>query len=160
MRKNLSLFGFLAFAVLSISACTAPAEEIDMEAVTAEIQALEDGYAAAEKAKDADGVAAYYSEDAVSYSRNSGPRVGRAAIRESIAKDMAEDTLGGYSVFKVVDLFVEGNKAVEIGSWTQFDASGAETENGNYMSYFEKSDGKYECVRDMTTTASPVKSDM
>ena len=140
--------------------CSAPEkkEVLDMEKITTEIQAMEDAYAAGEKAKDADAVAAYYSEDAISYSRNKQPFVGRAAIRESIAKNIAKDTTDNYSVYKIVDLYADGNTAVEIGSWTDFDASGKELENGNYMSYFEKRDGKYICVRDMSTTTSPVKS--
>ena len=93
----------------------------------------------------------------MSYGRNSKPLSGKAAIRENIANNMAKDTTGGYNVYKVVDLFAEGDTAVEIGSWTEFDASGNETENGNYMSYFQKRDGKYVCVRDMTMTTSPAK---
>lgn len=131
-----------------------------MEKVRGEIQAMEDAYAAAEKAKDADGVAAYYSDDAMSYSRNRQPLSGKAAIRENIAINIAKDTTGNYNVYKVVDLYAEGNSAVEIGSWTEFDSSGTELENGNYMSYFQKRNGKYICVRDMTTTTSPVKSGM
>ena len=131
-----------------------------MEKVKGEIQAMEDAYAAAEKAKDADGVAAYYSDDAMSYSRNTQPLSGKAAIRENIANNIAKDSTGNYNVYKVVDLFAEGNTAVEIGSWTEFDASGTELENGNYMSYFQKRNGKYICVRDMSTTTSPVKSGM
>lgn len=162
MRKNIRLFGFLVFAALILSACaTTEKEEIlDMEKVTSEIQAMEDAYAAGEKAKDADAVAAYYSEDAISYSRNKQPLSGRAAIRDNIANNISNDTTGNYNVYKVVDLFAEGNTAVEIGSWTEFDSSGAEVENGNYMSYFQKRDGKYICVRDMSTTTSPVKSGM
>ncbi|MFT5886927.1 MAG: ketosteroid isomerase-like protein [Arcticibacterium sp.] len=163
MKRNLRLLGFLAITALTISACSAPAETedaIDMDKVTTEIQAMEDAYAAGEKAMDADAVAAYYSEDAISYSRNKEPLVGRAAIRDNIAKNIATDTLGAYNVYKVVDLFADGNTVVEVGSWTEFDASDSETSNGNYMSYFEKRDGKYVCVRDMTTTTSPAKSDM
>ena len=135
-------------------------ETVDMEKITVEIQAMEDAYAAGEKAKDADAVAAYYSDDAISYSRNIQPLSGKAAIRENIANNIANDTTGNYNVYKIVDLFVEGNTAVEIGSWTEFDSSGNELENGNYMSYFQKRDGKYICVRDMSTTTSPVKSGM
>lgn len=129
-----------------------------MAQVKAEIQAMEDAFAAGEKAKDADAVAAYYSDDAMSYSRNREPLSGKAAIRDNIANNIAKDTTGNYNVYKVVDLFAEGNTAVEIGSWTEFDASGKELEHGNYMSYFQKRDGKYLCVRDMTTTTSPAKS--
>jgi ketosteroid isomerase-like protein len=162
MRKNIRLFGFLAFTALILSACatTEKEEVLDMEKVRVEIQAMEDAYAAGQKAKDADAVAAYYSDDAISYTRNKQPLSGKAAIRDNIANNIAKDTTENYNVFKVVDLFAEGNTAVEIGSWTEFDSSGNEKENGNYMSYFQKRDGKYICVRDMSTTTSPVKSGM
>jgi len=156
------LFGFLAITALMFSACatTEKEEVIDMEKVKVEIQAMEDAYAAGEKAKDADAVVEYYSDDAISYSRNNQPLSGKAAIRDNMANSIAKDTTGNYNVYKVVDLFAEGNTAIEIGSWTEFDASGNEKENGNYMSYFQKRDGKYLCVRDMSTTTSPVKSGM
>ncbi|MBD0851235.1 nuclear transport factor 2 family protein [Maribacter arenosus] len=162
MKKNIRLLSFLAIIIFAFSACSTAEkpEPLDMVAVKAEIQAMEDAYAAAEKAKDADAVAAYYSEDAISYSRNTQPVSGRAAIRDRIAERIANDTLGNYNVYKVVDLFAEGNSAVEIGSWTEFNTEGTETENGYYMSYFEKRDGKYECVRDMSLTTMPEKEGM
>ncbi len=118
---------------------------------------MEDAYAAAEKAKDAEKVAAYYSEDAVSYSRNRPPEAGKAAILESLKKRLAEDTTGNTNVYKVVDLFGEGNTLVEIGSWTEMNAAGAEVNKGHYMSLFQKRDGKYVCIRDMNVTSSPAK---
>jgi ketosteroid isomerase-like protein len=164
MKKFIRLLGFLIFTVFIFTACNSVEKEetveVDMEKIKGEIQAMEDAYAVGEKNKDADAVAAYYSEDAISYSRNKKPLVGRAAIRESIANNIAKDTTGNYSEYKIVDLFVEGDAAVEIGSWTDFDASGKQVENGNYMSYFQKRDGKYICVRDMSTTSAPVKSGM
>ena len=162
MKKNIRLLSFLAIIVFAFSACSTAEkpEPLDMATVKAEIQAMEDAYAAAEKAKDADAVAAYYSEDAISYSRNTQPVSGRAAIRDRIAERIANDTLGNYNVYKVVDLFAEGNSAVEIGSWTEFNTEGTETENGYYMSYFEKRDGKYKCVRDMSLTTMPEKEGM
>lgn len=162
MRSNTRLFGMLAFMALVISSCTTTEKEevLDMEKVRVEIQAMEDAFSAAEKEKDADGVVVYYSDDAISYTRNRQPLSGKEAIRERMAMSLANDTTGTYNVYKVVDLFAEGNTAVEIGSWTEYDADGNEVENGNYMSYFEKRDGKYVCVRDMSTTTSPVKSGM
>ncbi len=167
MKKFIQLASFLTILAFTLSGCNnqqkeeaTEAEPMDMAALKVEIQAMEDAYSAGEKAKDADAVAAYYSEDAVSYGRNKQPLEGRAAIRESIAKSIANDTLGEYSVYKVVDLYADGDLATEIGSWTQFDAAGAETENGYYMSVFEKRDGKYECVRDMNITTKPLNEGM
>jgi len=167
MKKIIQLASFLTILAFAISGCnnqqkeeSTEVEPIDMASLQVEIQAMEDAYSAGEKAKDADAVAAYYSEDAVSYGRNKQPLKGRAAIRESIAKSVANDTLGEYSVYKVVDLYADGNLATEIGSWTQFDAAGTETENGYYMSVFEKRDGKYVCVRDMNISTKPLKEEM
>ena len=163
MKKSLGFPGLLLSTIFLFTACSTveKPEPIDIAGIKVEIQAMEDAFAAAEKARDANAVAAYYGDEAISYGRNEQPSVGKAAIREAIAQNIAKDTLGNYSVYKVVDIFVEGNTAVEIGSWTEFDASGTKLENGNYMSYFEKnSDGSYQCVRDMTTTTKPLGSGM
>jgi ketosteroid isomerase-like protein len=162
MIKNFRLFGFLAVAALVLTACTTMEKEvaIDMDVVKAEIQAMEDAYAAGEKAKDADAIAAYYGENAISYGQNKQPITGKKAIRANMADRLAKDTTGTYNVYKVVDIFAAGDTAVEIGSWTELDAAGNEVDNGNYMSYFEKQDGQYKCVRDMSTTATPPKAAM
>jgi ketosteroid isomerase-like protein len=162
MKKQIKLFGILAGTLFILSACatTEKEEALDMEKVRIEIQAMEDAFTAGEKAKDADAVAAYYSDDAISYSRNSTPLSGKVAITANISNNMAKDTLGNYSVYKLVNVFAEGDTAIEVGSWVQFNASGKEVDNGNFMSYFQKRNGKYLCVRDMSTTTSPVKSGM
>ncbi len=170
MRINTKLFGLLVFTALLMSSCETKEKEVavevkkevalDMAKIKVEIQALEDGYAAAQKAKNADAVAAYYAEDAISYGQNKQPLSGRAAIRDDIATRIAKDTTTNYNVYKVVDLFAEGDTALEIGSWTEFDADGNQKDNGNYVSYFQKRDGKYICVRDMSTTATPRKPGM
>ena len=49
---------------------------------------------------------------------------------------------------------------VEIGSWTEVDSSGAEVNKGHYMSYFQKRDSKYVCVRDMSVSSMPAKPAM
>ena len=149
----------IACSTLLIVSCSNEkgATTVDLDVVKKDIQAMEDAYAAAEKAKDADKVVAYYSDDAVSYSRNRMPEIGKAAIKESLAKRLAADTSGNTNVYKVVDLFGEGNMLVEIGSWTEMSPAGAEVNKGHYMSYFQKRDGKYVCVRDMNVTSSPAK---
>jgi len=162
MKTKNYFAGIFASMILFISACSSPApapvpEAIDMDAVKTEIQAMEDAYAAAEKMKDAAGVAAYYSADAISYTRNREPMVGKEAIKNGIAERIAKDTTGNTNVYKVVDLFIDGNIAVEIGSWQEMDSTGQEVDRGHYMSYFSKHDGKYLCDRDMSVSAMPEK---
>ena len=161
MRSKIKLALFCGISALLFSACSnEKAASVDMDKLKTEIQAMEDAYAAGEKAKDAAAVAAYYSDDAISYSRNEAPTSGKAAIQARIADRLAKDTTGNTSVYKVVDLFAEGNMAVEIGSWTMNNPSGAEVDNGHYMSYFQKRDGKWVCVRDMNVTSNPAKPPM
>ncbi len=160
MRSKFQLAVLFGISTLVFSACATPAGEakpIDLEKAKSDIQAMENAFAAAEKAKDAGAVAAYYSQDAISYGRNAEPISGNAAIKENIANRLAKDTTGNYSVYKVVDLFAEGNILVEIGSFTSLNPSGKEVDKGHYMSLFKKIDGKYVCVRDMNVTSNPVK---
>lgn len=157
--KN-QLFALITLFSLFIVSCAAPVEApkpIDMDALKVEIQKMEDAFSAGEAAKDADAVAAYYSDDAISYGRNEEPAVGKAAIREKIAQGIAKDSTGNKNVYKVVDLWAEGNTAVEIGSWTEMDTAGVEVGKGHYMSLFQLKDGKYLCIRDMNVSSMPKK---
>ncbi|HEX5001301.1 MAG TPA: nuclear transport factor 2 family protein [Bacteroidia bacterium] len=164
MKLNASVYSFVAVTALFLSSCSTPPpaeapKAIDMAALKTEIQAMEDAYSAAEKAKDAPAVAAYYSDDAISYGRNSEPLSGKAAITEKIAERLSKDTLNYDNVYKVVDLFADGDMAVEIGSWEEVNGSGEVQNRGHYMSYFQKRDGKYVCVRDMNVSSMPDKKE-
>ena len=159
MSLKIRIAVLIAVTTLFITSCSNEkgTASIDMDAVKKEIQTMEDAYAAAEKAKDPDKVVAYYSDDAIGYGRNRPPEVGKTAIKESLAKRLAADTTGNYNVYKVVDLFAEGDMAVEIGSWTEMSPAGTEVNKGHYMSYFLKRNGKYVCVRDMSVSSNPAK---
>ena len=83
MRVKIKAAVLIAVTTLFIISCSNEkgTASIDMDAVKKEIQAMEDAYAAAEKAKDADKVIAYYSDDAIGYGRNRPPEVGKTAIK-------------------------------------------------------------------------------
>ena len=159
MRLKIRTAVLIAVTTLIITSCSNEkgTAAIDMDVVKKEIQTMEDAYAAAEKAKDADKVVAYYSDDAIGYGRNRPPEVGKTAIKESLAKRLAADTTGNSNVYKVVDLFAEGDMVVEIGSWAEMSPAGTEVNKGHYMSYFQKRNGKYVCVRDMSVSSNPAK---
>jgi hypothetical protein len=80
MKKTIQFLSILTILALTFSACSmeekeepVDAEQINMADLKVEIQAMEDAFSAAALAKDADGVAVYYSENAVSHSRNKQP---------------------------------------------------------------------------------------
>ena len=158
MRSKFQLIFLSAISALLFSACSdKKAASVDMDKLKTDIQAMEDAYAAAEKAKDAAAVVAYYSDDAISYNRNEEPTKGKEAIKARIADRLAKDTTGNLNVYKVVDLFAEGNMAAELGSWSVVSPAGAEVDRGHYLSVFQKKDGKWVCVRDMNVTSMPAK---
>ena len=164
MKMKTQLIAFFVVAALFMASCTnttkAPEEALNMDSVKAEIQKLEDAYAAGDKAKDADAIVAYYSDDAISYNPNEEPSVGKAAIKERIVARIAKETTGQSNAYTVVDVFAAGNGAVEVGTWATTDSTGKEVDKGHFISVFEKRDGKYQCIRDMVVSSMPVKPSM
>ncbi len=162
MKKPLIYTLAICATILALNSCTTATEDpaIDVAAVTAEIQAVEDAYATAATAKDASAVVAYYADDAVSYPSNNEPIVGKEAIQARLAERMSKDTTNATPVYKVLDIFAAGDYVTEVGSWTDTDANGAVTNKGTYISVFEKKDGKWLCVRDMSVSSMPKKEAM
>lgn len=164
MKIKTQFLPFFAIAALFMASCSnttqAPEAALNLDSVKAEIQKLEDAYAAGDKAKDADAIVAYYSDDAISYSSNEEPSVGKAAIKERIAARIAKEVAGQAYAYTLVDVFAEGKQAVEVGTWTTTDSAGKEVDKGHYMSVFEKRDGKYICIRDMSVSSMPAKAGM
>ena len=161
--KNL-LFLAMITLVASFAACEMgdleQEETIDMDALRAEIQAMEDAYAKAQNARDAEAVVAYYADDAVSLGPNQPPLVGKAAILADIRANMAEDTTSGVTTrFEVVDLFADGDLAVEVGRTLRTGPDGTERETGKYISVFERRDGKWICIRDIYNSSLPDDDD-
>ncbi|KAF0204518.1 MAG: hypothetical protein FD170_423 [Bacteroidetes bacterium] len=142
-------FLFAAFAAFVLFFASCQPVKPDMEKIRAEIQALEDAYAAGLKAKDAEAVLAYYADDAVSMVNNAPVASGRDAILSMIQKNIASDTTNTTESFEVVDIFAAGDLVVETGKATNKDAYGNVVKTGKYMSLFEKRNGKYVCIRDI-----------
>src|ERR1041385_854324 len=158
MRSKFQLIVLFVITALFFSACSEKkGASVDIDKLKPEIQAMEDAYAAAEKNKDAAAVVVYYSDDAINYNRNEEPTKGKEAIKARVANRLAKDTTGNHNVYKVVDLFAEGDLATEIGSWSVVSPAGMEVDRGHYLSVFQKKDGKWVCIRDMNVTSMPAK---
>ena len=155
--KFLSLIICSSILLFSFSSCAPPAEKaapMDMAKVKAEIQAMEDAYAKAQNAKDADGVVVYYADDAVNMPNNAPEVKGKAAILNRVKSEMASDSSGNTIVFEIMELIPAGDYVIEVGKSISTSPSG-EKSTGKYMSILTQRDGKYVCIRDIWNNDAP-----
>lgn len=121
----------------------------DMAAIKAEIQALESSWSAADNARDANAVAAFYADDAISMADDKPMLVGKAAILKEIEESQAKKVQGSTVSYEVMDVFGDENQVTEVGKGIHKDAAGTVISSGKYMAVWEKRDGKYICIRDI-----------
>ncbi len=160
MKINVLNSAFVALLVFLSVACNTtneapPAVVIDKEQIKQEIQAKENEFAALYNSKEMKNIG-YYAEDAISYSQNKAPLVGREAIVAYYKENM--DTSLNKISFTTNEVFVsnDGMQVVEIGYYKLVNESDSVVNTGHYMSLFEKRDGKYVSVRDMSTSDLPL----
>jgi ketosteroid isomerase-like protein len=129
---------------------------IDKEQIKKEIQAKEDSFAAVYNSGELRSIG-YYADDATSFFQNRAPLVGREAIISFLKNDIISNT--DSISFKTNEVFVsnDGNMVLEIGSFKVVDSVNTPINTGNYMSLFEKRNGKYVAVRDMSVSDMPMK---
>ncbi len=159
MKKDI-LKGVLLSSILSLMISCNSKEEastttaIDKEQIKKEIQAKEDAFAELYNTGELKNIG-YYADDATTFFQNRPPLVGREAIVEFYRSAITSTT--NRISFTSKDIFIsnDGNQVVEIGYFKVVDSTNAPVNSGNYMSLFEKRDGKYVCVRDMSASDMP-----
>jgi len=144
------LAGFCAVLV----SCNTKKEEnavIDLKQVKKEIQAKENEYAATYNAGQLKEIG-YYADDAITFYQNRPPIIGKDARYEFLKSDLENNT--NVISFETKEVFVshDGNQVVEVGYYKVTDSTNVPINTGNYMSLFEKRDGKYVCLRDMSAS--------
>lgn len=156
-NKVLNSLVFLLFISMVI-ACNSTTETttIDKEQIKKEIQAREDEFANLYNSGEPKSIG-YYAEDAVTFYQNREPLIGKKAREEFFISDIASST--NKISFTTNEVFVsnDGNLVVEIGSYRVVDSTQTAVNTGNYMSLFEKRDGKYVCLRDMSASDMPLE---
>ncbi|MBL0024434.1 MAG: DUF4440 domain-containing protein [Saprospiraceae bacterium] len=115
---------------------TEAAPALDMTRLKTDMQAMEDAYAKAYNAGDANSVVAYYADDATSMVSNEPSSVGKAVIIQAVQKGITENTGKHMSSFEVMDLFADRDFLIETGKSTVKDSTGAVIRTGKYMSLF------------------------
>ena len=133
-----------------------PAPVIDKEQIKKEIQAKEDEFADTYNSGVMKSIG-YYADDAVSFFQNRPPLVGKEAIVAFLVADLNSNS--NTIFFKTNEVFVSGdaNQVVELGTFTLVDSTKTMVNTGNYMSLFEKRNGKYVCLRDMSASILPLE---
>ena len=158
------LKGLLFLFILSVIAgCqtkkdTSVSGVIDVEQIKKEIQAKEDEFAATYNAGEKKSIG-YYAEDAITFSQNNPPLVGKAAIVDYLMVNIDSLNKSNKISYTTKEVFVsnDANQVVEIGYYTVVDSANNPVNTGNYMVLFVKRDGKYVCLRDMSASDMPVK---
>ena len=146
------LFGCI---ITLVYACNANKDSatvlVDKEQIKKEIQAKEDEFAEVYNSGVLRDIG-YYADDAITFLQNRPALVGKEAIVEFLKGDLSDNS--NKISFKTNEIFVsnDGNMVVEIGHFTVVDSTNTGINKGNYMSLFEKRNGKYVCVRDMSAS--------
>ena len=157
MKKKIVKSVLLACILSLMISCSDSKKEgnaataIDKEQIKKEIQAKEDAFAELYNTGQLKDIG-YYAEDATTFLQNRPALVGKEAIVEFLKGDITSNT--NKISFKTNEIFVsnDGNMVVEIGHFIVVDSTNTGINRGNYMSLFEKRNGKYVCVRDMSAS--------
>jgi ketosteroid isomerase-like protein len=163
MKTKLIEATILSFAISLLIACNPQKNEpittvIDKEQIKKEIQAKENEFAALYNTGEFKNIG-YYAEDATVFAQNKTPLVGKESIVTYLKTGIESSSKGNKISFTTNDVFVsnDGNQVVEIGYFTLVDSANVGINTGNYMILFEKRDGKYVSVREMSASDMPIE---
>ena len=155
--------GLLMALFLSSAACNTKKEEpvvtpVDKEQIKKMIQDKENHYAQLYMAGDL-GKLDYYADDAIVYAQNKPPLIGKDSIQEYLKEGLEASSPGNKISFITEDIFVfnDANQVLEVGSFRLVDSVDVLINSGHYMILFEKRDGKYVSVREMSTSDIPLE---
>src|SRR6187399_1597191 len=163
MENKLIKAALISSVISLMVACSPKKEElaasvIDKEEIKKEIQAKEDEFAALYNSGELKNIG-YYADDAISYAQNKPPLVGREAIVAYYKAGIDSSSKGNKISFTTHEVFVsnDGNQVVETGYYNLVDSLDVTLNRGNYMILFEKRNGKYVSVREMSASDMPLE---
>jgi hypothetical protein len=155
---NQILKAVLLVLLVTFVACTAKKEEtviapVDKEQIKKMIQDKENHYAELYTKGDL-GKIDYYADDAIVFAQNQKMLIGKDSIQAYLKKGLEASSPGNKISFITDDVYVfnDANQVLEIGSFRLVDSVDVLINSGHYMILFEKRDGKYVSVREMSTS--------
>ena len=160
--KNMFLKGaVLGSLFLLVGACNSNQDKsasvvIDKEQIKKEIQERENEFAEMYNSGELKKIG-YYADDAITFYQNMAPITNKAERLEFLKPDLNSNS--NIISFKTNEVFAskDGDQVLEIGAYTVVDSTKTIISSGNYMSLFEKRDGQYVCLRDMSASDMPLE---
>jgi ketosteroid isomerase-like protein len=157
--KNIMYKSILsAFIISMVISCNQNTglSDAEKEKIKEEIQEREDQFAKVYNSGEMKGIG-YYAEDVRVFHQNMQPFIGKEALLAYLRSDLDSNT--NIISFKTNEVFPssDGNQVVELGYFKVTDSAKYVLNSGNYMILFEKRDGKYICVREMSTSDMPIE---
>jgi len=160
--KNMFVKGIaLGCLFLLMASCNSNEEKstsvvIDKEQIKTDIQARENQFAEIYNSGELKKIG-YYDENAVTFYQNMAPIRGKAERLEFFKTDIETNNSNKIS-FTTTEVFPsnDGVQVLEIGYYTVVDSTNTAINTGNYMSLFEKREGQYVCLRDMSASDMPM----
>ncbi len=125
--------------------------QAEKEQIKKEIQARENEFSEVYNSGELKNIG-YYADDAIIYYQNMAPLVGKDAIIKFLRSDLDSNTNTISFTTKEVYPSNDGNQVVEIGYFELKDSAHIIINTGNYMTLFEKRDGRYVSIRDMSVS--------
>ena len=160
MKNKLIEAALLSCVISLMIACSTKKEEvvIDKEQIKKEIQAKEDEFAAVYNSQELKNIG-YYADDATVFAQNRTPLVGKENIIAYLKEGINSSSEGNTISFVTNEVFVsnDANQVVETGYFKLLDSAKAIINTGSYMVLFEKRNGAYVSVREMSTSNIPLE---
>ncbi len=125
------------------------ASSVDPAQLKKEIQEQETAWSNADNARDANALAAFYADDAISMASDKPMLVGNEAIKKDMEESLSKRPKGAKISYEVMDVYGSGDYATEVGKTTRMDSTGKVVSRGKYMAIWEKRNGKWICIRDI-----------
>jgi uncharacterized protein (TIGR02246 family) len=147
-----------AAGLVVLAGCAKTAPPADTAADETAIRAINPAWFVAHNAGDADAIAVLYADDAVLNIPGVPPVRGRAAIREALAKDIADMAAAGLAdnPGPAPEFGVSGDLGWEWSTFTVTDKSGATVDAGKYVTVYGRRDSKWLIIRDIWNSDAPV----
>ncbi|MDW5287377.1 nuclear transport factor 2 family protein [Formosa sp. PL04] len=159
--KNIFVKGIIVGCIaLLMTSCNTNNENptsvsIDKEQIKKDIQARENQFSEIYNSGELKNIG-YYADDAVTFYQNSTPIRNKEDRLKFLKLDLASNS--NKISFTTLEVFPSesGLQVLELGYYSVVDSTNTAINTGNYMSLFEKRDGQYVCLRDMSASDMPL----